>query len=113
LERGRTPGQRNVHALDEAVKGKEVEKQPKADRENVNMQPDCDTKRVLLDTMVVEQTIIIGSDLSPDEEGRLVHFLQTNKDVFAWSTKDLTGVDRSFNEHRLNIDPSVNHKGRS
>jgi hypothetical protein len=113
LERGRTPGQRNVHALDEAVKGKEVEKQPKADRENVNMQPDCDTKRVLLDTMVVDQTIIIGSDLSPDEEGRLVHFLQKNKDAFAWSTKDLTGADRSFIEHQLNIDPSVNHKGKS
>jgi hypothetical protein len=27
--------------------------------------------------------------------------------VFAWSAKDLTGVDRSFIEHRLNIDPSV------
>jgi hypothetical protein len=31
LERGRTPGQRIVNALDEAVKGKYVEKQPKAD----------------------------------------------------------------------------------
>jgi hypothetical protein len=36
MERGRTPGQRNVHALDEAVKGKEVEKQLKADRQKVN-----------------------------------------------------------------------------
>jgi hypothetical protein len=27
--------------------------------------------------------------------------------VFAWSAKDLTGVDRSFIEHKLNIDPSV------
>jgi hypothetical protein len=107
LERGRTLGQRNVHALDEAVKGKEVEKQPKADREKVNMQPDCDTKRVLLDAMVLDQTVIIRSDLSPDEEGRLAQFLQQNKDVFAWSAKDLTGVDRSFIEHRLNIDPSV------
>jgi hypothetical protein len=33
LERGRTPGQRNVNALDEAVKSKDVEKQPKADKE--------------------------------------------------------------------------------
>jgi hypothetical protein len=107
LERGRTPGQRNVHALDETVKGKEVEKQPKADREKVNMQPDCDTKMVLLDVMVLYQTIIIGSDLTLDEEVRLVHFLQNNKDVFAWSAKDLTGVDRGFIKHRLNIDASV------
>jgi hypothetical protein len=93
LERGRTPAQRNVHALDEAAKSNEVEKQPKADREKVNMQPDCDTKRVLLDAMVLDQTIVIGSDLLPDEEGSLVQFLQKNKDVFAWSAKDLTGVD--------------------
>jgi hypothetical protein len=96
-----------VHALDEAVKRNVVEKQPKADREKVNMQPDCDTKRVLLDAMVLDQTVVIGSDLSPDEEGSLVQFLQKNKDVFAWSAKDLTGVDRSFIELRLNIDPSI------
>jgi hypothetical protein len=27
--------------------------------------------------------------------------------VFAWSAKDLTGVDQNFIEHKLNIDPSV------
>jgi hypothetical protein len=107
LERGRTPSQRNVHALDEAVESNEVEKQPKADKEKINMQPDCETKRVLLDAMVLDQTVVIGSDLSANEEANLVQFLQKNKDVFAWSAKDLTGVDRSFIEHKLNIDPSV------
>jgi hypothetical protein len=63
------------------------------------MKPDCDTKRVLLDAMVLDQTVIIGSDLSLDEDGRLVQFLQKNNDVFAWFAKDLTGVDRSFIEH--------------
>jgi hypothetical protein len=84
-----------------------VEKQPKADREKVNMQPDCDTKKVLLDAMVLDQTVIIGSDLLPGEEAMLFQFLQKNRDVFAWSAKDLTGVDRSFIEHKLNIDTSV------
>jgi hypothetical protein len=65
-----------VHALDEAAKSDEVEKQSKPDREKVNMQPDYDTKRVLLDAMVLDQTIVIGSDLAPDEEGSLVQFLQ-------------------------------------
>jgi hypothetical protein len=51
LERGQTPRQRNVNALDEAVKSKEAEKQPKADKEKVKVQPDCDTKKVLLDVM--------------------------------------------------------------
>jgi hypothetical protein len=75
LERGRTPGQRNVHALDEAVESNEAEKQTKADREKVNMQPNCDTKRFLLDAMVLDQTVVIGSDLSAEEEGNLVQFL--------------------------------------
>jgi hypothetical protein len=96
-----------VHTLDEAVESNEVEKQPKADREKVNMQSYCDTKRVLLDALVLDQTVVIGSDLSADEEANLVQFLQKNKDVFAWSAKDLTGVDRNFIEHKLNIDPSV------
>jgi hypothetical protein len=72
LERGRTPGQINAHTLDEAVKSNELEKQPKADREKVNMQPDCDSKRVLLDAMVLDQTVVIGSNLSLDKEGKLV-----------------------------------------
>jgi hypothetical protein len=101
-----------VHTLDEVVKSNEVEKQPKADREKVNMQPDCDTKRVLLDAMVLDQTVVIGLDLSPDEEGSLVQFFQKNKDVFPWSAKDLTGVDRSFIKHRLNIDPSFKPRGQ-
>jgi hypothetical protein len=104
LERGRTPGQRNVHTLDEAVKGREVEQQPKADKEKVNMQPNCDTKKVPLDVMGLDQAIIIGSDLSPDEEVMLIQFLQKNRDVLAWSAKDLTGVDQNFIEHKLNID---------
>jgi hypothetical protein len=71
------------------------------------MQLDCDTKRVLLDAMVLDQTVVIGSDLSADEESNLVQFLQKYKDVFSWSAKDLTGVDRNFIEHKLNIDASV------
>jgi hypothetical protein len=49
--------------------------------------------------MVLDQTVVIGSDLSLDEEGGLVQFLQKNKDVFARSAKDLTGMDQSFIEH--------------
>jgi hypothetical protein len=47
------------------------------------MQPDCDTKKVLLDVMVLDQAIIIGSDLLLGEEATLVQFLQKNKDVLA------------------------------
>jgi hypothetical protein len=107
LERDRTPGQRNVNALDEVVKAKDVEKQPKADKEKINVQPYCDTKKVLLDEMVWDLAVIIGSDLTPSEAMTLIQFLQKNRDVFAWSSKDLTGVHRNFIEHKLNIDASI------
>jgi hypothetical protein len=57
--------------------------------------------------MVLYQAVIIGLDLLPDNEAMLIQFLQKNRDVFAWSAKDLTGVDRNFIEHKLNIDASV------
>jgi hypothetical protein len=72
-----------------------------------NVQPDCDTKRVLLDEMVLDQAIVMGSNISSGKEVMLIQFLQKNKDVFAWSAKDLPGVDRNFIEHKLNIDASI------
>jgi hypothetical protein len=83
LERGRTPSQRNVNTLNEAAKAKLVEKQPECDKEKISMHPDCDTKRVLLDEMVWNQTVVIGSDLASVEEAELIQFLQNNRDVFA------------------------------
>jgi hypothetical protein len=45
LERGRTPRHRNVNALDEVVKSKDVEKQSKADKEKISVQPDVTPRR--------------------------------------------------------------------
>jgi hypothetical protein len=36
----------------------------------------------------------------------LLRFLFNNKDVFAWTTNDLYGVNRDVIEHSLNVDPS-------
>jgi hypothetical protein len=47
------------------------------------VQPDCDTKKVLLDKMVWDQTVVIGSNFTSGEEVVLIQFLQKNKDVFA------------------------------
>jgi hypothetical protein len=50
---------------------------------------------------------MIGADLSPQEEEELICFLNQNKDVFAWSTKDLQGVDQYIIEHRLDTDDRI------
>jgi hypothetical protein len=37
----------------------------------------------------------------------LLRFLFNNKDVFAWSTNDLCGVNRDVIEHSLNVGPAI------
>jgi hypothetical protein len=62
---------------------------------------------VPLDLATPKQTVLISEDLSPNEEARLLSYLNRNKDVFAWSALDLVGVSRTIIEHSLGIDPSM------
>jgi hypothetical protein len=57
-----------------------------------------------------DTTVVIGAHLSPKEEKELVKFLNKNKDVFAWSTKDLQGVDRDIIENTLETDEKITPK---
>jgi hypothetical protein len=50
---------------------------------------------------------LIGVHLSAKEDSDLVRFLNKNKDVFAWSAKDLQGVDRDIIEHALETDEKI------
>jgi hypothetical protein len=55
---------------------------------------------------ITEQKVLLGSQLSEEQEKTLIRFLFNNKDVFAWSATDLCGVNRDVIEHSLNVDPS-------
>jgi hypothetical protein len=46
-----------------------------------------------------DRAVTIGAHLNPEEEKELIHFLNKNKNVFAWPTKDLQGIDRDIIEH--------------
>jgi hypothetical protein len=61
---------------------------------------------MLLCEDIAEQRVLLGSQLSDDQEKTLLRFLFNNKDVFAWSANDLCGVNRDVIEHSLNVDPS-------
>jgi hypothetical protein len=63
-------------------------------------------KPMLLCEDIVEQKVLLGSQLSEEQEKTLLRFLFNNKDVFAWSANDLCGVNRDVIEHSLNVDPS-------
>jgi hypothetical protein len=69
-----------------------------------------DTRTVPLGADVPSRTVMIGTEVSKEEEDKLLQFLRHNRDVFAWSKSDLTGVHRSVIEHALNTDPKIKPK---
>jgi hypothetical protein len=89
-----------IHNIDEA----EAHHQYKHKREKAASadQP----KSMLLCEDIAEQKVLLGSQLSNEQEKTLLRFLFNNKDVFAWSANDLCGVNRDIIDHSLNVDPS-------
>jgi hypothetical protein len=63
-------------------------------------------KPMLICEDIVDQRVLLGSQLSDEQEKTLLRFLFNNKDVFAWTANDLCGVNRDVIEHSLNVDPS-------
>ena len=63
-------------------------------------------KSMLLCQDIAEQRVLLGSQLSDEQEKTLLRFLFNNKDVFSWSANDLCGINRDVIEHSLNVDPS-------
>jgi hypothetical protein len=89
-----------IHNIDEA----EAYEQYKYKREKAASanQP----KPMLLCEDIAEQKVLLGSQLSEEQEKTLIRFLFNNKDVFAWSANDLCGVNRDVIKHLFNVDPS-------
>jgi hypothetical protein len=66
-------------------------------------QPANDTNKILLDESDPSKFVIIGTGLSAKYESELTSFLRENRDIFAWSPKDMPGVPRELAEHSLHI----------
>jgi hypothetical protein len=71
------------------------------------IQSNEEVRKVPLEASVPNQTVLIGEDLSTEEESKLLSCLSRNKDVFAWSALDLMGVSCTIIEHNLSTDPSI------
>jgi hypothetical protein len=95
-----------VYQLKTAEERKEPYEEAKRDKEKIEITADGKTKKVYLDDMP-DRAVIIGANLSPEKEKELIQFLNRNKDVFAWSAKDLQGVDRDIIEHALETDERI------
>jgi hypothetical protein len=119
-ERNTSVHNRQVHVIDEA-QGSDVmpEIEQKAEphtsqsmkqAETEHMKALDDTRTVPLYADVPSRTVMIGTEVSKEEEDRFLQFLRHNQDVFAWSKSDLIGVHRSVIEDALNTDPKVRLK---
>jgi hypothetical protein len=106
IEKGHTPRQTNVYQLKSSEERKEPYVEAKRDKEKIEIAADGETKKVYLDDMP-DRAVTIGAHLNPEEEKELIQFLNKNKDVFAWSAKDLQGVNRDIIEHTLEIDEKI------
>jgi hypothetical protein len=109
IEKGFTPGQSNLHQLNSTENRKEPYIEANRHNEKIEIAADGETKKVYLDDMT-DRTVVIGAHLSIKEEKELVEYLNKNKDVFAWSAKDLQGVDRDIIEHALETDEKITPK---
>ena len=63
-------------------------------------------EEILLDDSKLNRTTKIGTLTNPALCQTLTTFLKSNRDVFAWSHEDMTGIDPSVMVHRLNVSPS-------
>ena len=109
IERGYTPGQKNVHNLRTESKPVTVVKL-QGDSEKATFEEDCEVKKVPLDEHLPDKMVTINATLEPEEEKELLEFLRKNQDVFAWSANDLRGVSRDIIEHCLDTNPNIKPK---
>lgn len=54
-----------------------------------------------------EKFLRVGSLLNAKVRERLVNFLLSNVDVFAWSTDDMPSINSKVASHRLRFDPKA------
>jgi hypothetical protein len=106
IEKGHTPGQTNVYQLNSPEEKREPYIETKRDKEKIELAADGETKKVYLDDMP-DRAVTIGAHLSPEEEEKLIQFLNKNKDVITWSAKDLQSVDKDIIEHTLDTDEKI------
>jgi hypothetical protein len=109
IEKGHTPGQTNVYQLNSPEEETKPYIKAKRDKEKIEIAADGETKKVYLDDMP-DRAVTIRAHLTPEEENELIRFRNKNKDVFAWSAKDLQGVDRDIIEHTLETDDKIPSK---
>ncbi|RDX99702.1 hypothetical protein CR513_17219, partial [Mucuna pruriens] len=93
-----------LNAQEDKVNVLDVDLDPRYFSEEKGPHPVGDLKKVQIGTSADQKTHI-GTTLDEKEEELLVSTLQKNADVFAWTAKDMPGLDLRFMCHELSIKP--------
>ncbi|RDY13737.1 hypothetical protein CR513_01293, partial [Mucuna pruriens] len=91
------------HAPLDEVNALDLDLDPRSQFEREGPLPAEDLKEVQLGPRQ-EQITKIGTTMSQKEEEMLTAILIANYDVFAWSARDMPGIDPTFMCHQLSID---------
>ena len=65
-----------------------------------------DLEEISLDDNIPGRITRIGMQADPSVRKELALFLKNNRDVFAWSHEDMSGISLNIIVHKLNICPS-------
>ncbi|XP_012849430.1 PREDICTED: uncharacterized protein LOC105969226 [Erythranthe guttata] len=84
------------------------DKRPRVDpdeNEEGHVQPMEELKMVQLSNSDPTRVTKIGTRMSPEIAEELLVFLRSSQDVFAWSSKDMVGIELEVAVHELNVSP--------
>ncbi|GJS81586.1 reverse transcriptase domain-containing protein [Tanacetum coccineum] len=68
-----------------------------------------DIEHIIINNAYMDQTLAIAANLPKMLKKQLHELLCSNKDVFAWTPVDMTGIPQELAEHKLNIHPRTFH----
>jgi hypothetical protein len=87
IEQGFVLGHRNINYLQnekaESCNDTSTTRSREGFASKPAIEPECETKRVLLDPRVLDRIVMISQDLPPREETKVLSFLDKNNNVFA------------------------------
>ncbi|XP_057417975.1 uncharacterized protein LOC130712123 [Lotus japonicus] len=90
---------KEAHRVTEIFPHENFNLDPRDDLEELRPQPAEETKSIYLSGRALK----IGSTLSKEQEDRLVELLKNNLDLFAWTIKDVPGIEPNVISHHLSI----------
>ncbi|GKD33864.1 reverse transcriptase domain-containing protein [Tanacetum coccineum] len=69
-------------------------------------------EKIVVNDNYPEQLVTIGGGMSAEYRHALIHTLQNNVDIFAWTPADITGIPRAITEHSLDTYPHIEPKAQ-